>query len=377
MAEVIQEKPQPKNRNFKVSSFPRFNNSAEREFSQVLTRRVNDYFKSQKFGRHANLQMVLKTIFMLSLFFIPYFIYIFGEVSLLVFYALVFVQGFGKAGIGLSIMHDANHGAYSRYKWVNQLLGYTLNLVGGNATNWKIQHNIMHHTYTNIAGHDEDISPRPILRFSPHSEVRPYHKYQFIYAWFLYGLMTITWISFKDFKQFSGYTKSGIINRISSSTTRSWLWLIGTKIVYFGYALVIPMLVLPFAWWHVLLGFILMHYVAGFLLGIVFQPAHVMEENEYPLPEDGGFVDDNFMVHQLKTTCNFAHKNRIFSWFVGGLNYQVEHHLFPNVCHVHYRKLSKIVEQTAHEYGFPYKSIRSFREALVLHGRMLYKLGRA
>jgi linoleoyl-CoA desaturase len=102
-----------------------------------------------------------------------------------------------------------------------------------------------------------------------------------------------------------------------------------------------------------------------------------MEENEYPLPEEGGVVEDNFMVHQLKTTCNFAHKNRVFSWFVGGLNYQVEHHLFPNVCHVHYRKLSKIVEATAREYGIPYKSIKSFREALVLHGRMLYKLGRA
>lgn len=354
----------------------KFTNSQNRDFTSQLNKRVNEYLKTKKYGRYANEYMVLKTVFMLSLYFVPYAIYMSGAVTQLwVFLLLALVQGLGMAGIGLSIMHDANHGAYSRKKWVNKVMGYTLNLVGGNATNWKIQHNVMHHTFTNIAGHDEDISPRPILRFSPHSKKLKLHKYQFIYAWLLYGLMTITWISFKDFKQLQGYTSTGILAK-QENEKKAWAWLIFTKVVYFGYALVLPILFTPFAWYQVLLAFFITHYIAGFLLGIIFQPAHVMEENEFPLPSEEGKIDDNWSVHQLKTTINFANNNRILSWYVGGLNYQVEHHLFPNICHVHYRKISKIVKQTAEEFGLPYKSIPTFRGALLSHGRMLYKLGR-
>lgn len=355
----------------------KFSNSVNREFAVLLNKRVNSYFKSLKSGRYANTEMVIKTIFMLSLYFVPYAFIVSGSFSQTwLLFLLAMVQGFGMAGIGLSIMHDANHGAYSRNPLVNRILGYTLNVVGGSASNWKIQHNVMHHTYTNIAGHDEDISPRPILRFSPHSKLLKMHKYQYIYAWFLYGLMTITWISFKDFKQLGDYTKSGILEKRENLVV-AWSVLILTKIVYFGYALVIPMIFAPFAWWVILLAFIFTHYVAGFLLGIIFQPAHVMEENEFPLPSEEGVIGENWLVHQLKTTMNFASKSRIFSWYVGGLNFQVEHHLFPNVCHVHYRNISKIVRQTAKEFDLPYKSLDTFREALVLHGRMLYKLGRA
>lgn len=353
-----------------------FQNSLNRDFTSELHKRVNSYLKTKKNGRYANGWMVFKTIFMLSFYFIPYFIYVSGAVTQYwVYLILVAIQGVATAGIGLSIMHDANHGAYSRKKWVNNFLGYTLNLVGGNATNWKIQHNIMHHTYTNIAGHDEDISPRPILRFSPHSKRLPMHKYQFIYAWFLYGLMTFTWVLFKDFKQLLGYTKSGILAK-QTDEKKAWAWLIFTKVIYLTYVLVIPILVLPFAAWQVFLGFFLAHYIAGFILGIIFQPAHVMEENEFPLPEEGGKIEDNWSVHQLKTTINFAQKNRVLSWYVGGLNYQVEHHLFPNVCHIHYREISGIVQKTAKEFNLPYKSIPTFRQALISHGRMLYKLGR-
>lgn len=141
-------------------------------------------------------------------------------------------------------------------------------------------------------------------------------------------------------------------------------------------AYALPILFTSLPWYHILLGFLLMHYVAGFTLGIIFQPAHVMEENTF---EDGAttdVVEENWAVHQLKTTCNFAQKNKLLSWYVGGLNYQIEHHLFPNVCHVHYRKIAKIVRETAEEYNIPYKSYPTFISALVSHGRMLYALGR-
>ncbi|MDH5609126.1 MAG: acyl-CoA desaturase [Cyclobacteriaceae bacterium] len=353
----------------------RFKNQLYKDFSTTLNSRVNEYFKERNLDRYGNWEMVLKTIFMFSLYLIPYGLVVGGviqQVSLL--FLMYFVQGVGMAGIGLSIMHDANHGAYSRSPIVNKILGYSVNIVGGNSTNWKIQHNVLHHTYTNIAGHDEDVSPKPILRFSPRSQKLPIHRFQYIYAWFMYGLMTILWVTIKDFRQLVDYTKSGMLKK-QTGVTRAWIWLFVTKLFYYAYTLVIPMMVLPFAWWQIVLSFLLMHYVAGFILGIIFQPAHVMEANEFPMPTEDGTIENNWAVHQLQTTCNFAHKNRIFSWYVGGLNYQIEHHLFPNICHVHYRKLSAIVEKTATEYEIPYKSIRSFREALVLHGRMLYTLG--
>ncbi len=355
----------------------RFRNTLHEEFNATLNKRVNQYFKSTKFGRYATPEMVIKTVFMFCLYFIPYFMFLFGVVEhVLVFYLMAIAMGFGKAGIGLSVMHDANHGAYSRKKWVNQVIGYSMNLIGGNATNWKIQHNVKHHTYTNIAGVDEDISTKGgVLRFNPYTQVKPHHKWQFIYAWILYGMMTMSWIIVRDVTQLVEYTKDGMLKK-QTNVKKAWVWLILTKLFYYSYILAIPFLLAPFAWYHIFLGFIIMHYVAGFTLGIIFQPAHVMEENSFEDGEKTDVVEENWAVHQLKTTCNFAHKNRLLSWYVGGLNYQIEHHLFPNICHVHYRKISEIVRKTAEEFNIPYKSYPTFRSALLSHGRMLYSLGR-
>lgn len=356
----------------------RFKNNLHEEFNKTLNKRVNDYLKTNKGGRYANLEMVVKTMFMFALYLGPYFLFVLGIVeSIWLFYLMAFLMGLGKAGIGLSVMHDANHGAYSRKRWVNNLIGYSLNLVGGNATNWKIQHNVKHHTYTNVAGMDEDISPRGgLLRFNPYTKIRKHHKWQFIYAWLLYGLMTMSWIIVKDITQLVEYTRDGLLRKQTKNVTGAWVWLIMTKIVYYTYILAIPILFSPFAWYHILVGFLIMHYVAGFILGIIFQPAHVMEENSFEDAKKSDVVEENWAVHQLKTTCNFANKNKFLSWYVGGLNFQIEHHLFPNVCHVHYHKIAKIVRQTAEEFNVPYKAYPTFYSALASHGRMLYALGR-
>ncbi len=356
----------------------RFRNNLHEEFNKTLNQRVNQYFKTSKVGRYGNAEMIFKSIFMFCLYFVPYFMFLFGVVeSVWVFYLMAVLMGFGKAGIGLSVMHDANHGAYSKKKWVNKLIGYSLNVVGGNATNWKIQHNVKHHTYTNVTGMDEDISPRGgVLRFDPNTEKKPFHKWQYIYAWFLYGLMTMSWIIVKDFSQLAGYTREGLVKTQVKSNTLAWIWLILTKVFYYSYILAIPMLFTSLGWGHILAGFFVMHYVAGFILAIIFQPAHVIEGNSYENPESKDTIEENWAVHQLKTTCNFAQKNKILSWYVGGLNYQIEHHLFPNICHVHYRKISKIVRSTAKEYNIPYNSYPTFISALVSHGKMLYSLGR-
>lgn len=321
--------------------------------------------------------MVIKTIFMLSLYTIPYILMItdvFGSVSgMWIMYALM---GLGSAGIGLSIMHDANHGSYSAKRWVNMALGYTLNFIGGHAFLWKIQHNVLHHTYTNVHDVDEDISPRGVLRMAPGSKWKPMHRWQYLYAWFFYGLMTFVWVIQKDFKSIIKYQKHGWFETQRASLGREWTIMVLTKVFYFSYVLIIPAILLPYSWFQLFLGFCIMHYIAGFILAIVFQPAHVIDGTEYPVVDESGNLENNWAIHQLHTTTNFGHRHRVFSWYVGGLNYQVEHHLFPNICHVHYRSIAPIVKATALEFGLPYKSKNTFIEAMVAHTKLLKELGK-
>jgi len=346
------------------------------EFYTTLSQRVNGYFKTRNLSRNANGEMVVKTLFMLLLFLVPYAISLSGLVtSFWGYLALSFVMDLGTAGIGLSIMHDANHGAYSAKPWINELLSYTLNFVGASSFNWKIQHNVLHHTYTNVYEVDEDISPRGALRMSPDSPWKPFHKFQHIYAWVLYTLMTYVWVLGKDYGRMVRYQREGYIKKQKAIAGKEWTILLTTKVLYTVYILVIPMLVLPFAWWQILIGFSLMHFVAGFILAIVFQPAHVAEGTSYFMPDEQGNLENTWAIHQLYTTTNYAHRNKLLSWYVGGLNFQVEHHLFPNVCHVHYRHLSKIVKETALEFGLPYKMKETFWDAIVAHGRLLKELG--
>ncbi|MCD9015781.1 fatty acid desaturase family protein [Parachryseolinea silvisoli] len=351
--------------------------NTQRDFSTTLNKRVNEYFRENKINRHGDSEMVLKTIFMFTLYCLPYALLVTGVLTgTLWALASIVVMGLGLAGIGLSVMHDANHGAYSNKTWVNTLMGYSLNLVGANAFNWKMQHNVLHHTYTNVHEEDEDISPRGVLRLTPHSSWKHMHRYQFIYAWFLYGLMTIVWLFFKDFVRIVRYGRDGLAKKHNANIAREWFILIVSKLVYVSYIFVIPMVATSFLWWQVLLGVVLMHYIAGFILAIIFQPAHVVEGTEFPLPNDDNMLENNWAVHQLHTTTNFGNSSRWFSWYVGGLNFQIEHHLFPNICHVHYRKISNIVQQTAAEYGLPYKSTRTFMQALRGHARLLRELGK-
>lgn len=313
---------------------------------------------------------------MYLLYFGPYAMIVTGLItSTLPLIAMVLIMSIGLSGIGLSVMHDANHGAYSNTGWINTMLGYSLNLIGANSFGWKMQHNVLHHTYTNVYEEDEDISPRGAIRMSPHSEWKKVHRFQHIYAWFLYGLMTIVWMVFKDFVRLDRYHKNGLAKKHKANIVREWAILIGTKLFYVGYIFVIPLMFTTLSWWEILIGIFIMHYITGFTLAIIFQPAHVIDGTEYPLPNNDRVLENNWAVHQLLTTTNFGNRSRWFSWYVGGLNFQIEHHLFPNVCHVHYRKISGIVKQTAHEFGLPYKSSTTFLEALRGHARILKQLG--
>jgi len=355
----------------------KFSKKIGKDFNSTLKKRVRAYFKDNNISKYANTNMKIKTVFMTLLYFTPYALMLAGVVTNPWLRFLCWVMmGFGVAGIGLSVMHDANHGAYSKNKRVNYIVGRIVNLVGGYAPTWKIQHNILHHSYTNVHGYDEDVSPAlSILRFSPRDKYIPIHRFQFIYAWFFYSLMTVMWITTKDFQQLYRYKKMGLTKTENINFNKLLIELIATKVFYYLYVVAIPLILTDITWWQMLIYVMTMHLIAGFTLAIVFQPAHVVPDTEFPVPTRDLTIENNWAIHQLETTANFAPKSRIMYWLVEGLNYQVEHHLFPNICHVHYKKLSKIVKATAEEFGVPYYSEPTFFSAIRRHGKMLRKLG--
>ena len=255
-------------------------------------------------------------------------------------------------------------------------MGGVMWLIGGNSTNWRIQHNLLHHTFTNIDGYDEDIDP-PVsfLRFSPFSSWKPIHKYQHLYVWFFYSLMTMMWFLTKDYKQAKRYHQMDLIKTQGLTYTQHLVRIIAGKFFYALMIIVLPLFFAQVAWFVVILSFVLMQLIAGLVLSLVFQPAHVIPETSFTKPSPSGDVEADAKVHQLYTTANFSMKSKWFTWFVGGLNFQVEHHLFPNVCHVHYRALSKIVKKTAEEFQLPYYNNKSFLSALRAHAKMLKMLG--
>lgn len=356
----------------------RFNNS-NRQFYSELKKRVDGYFKENNLSKNGNFNMYLKTVVMFLAYLIPYVFLVTGFFSSpLVWLLLTVLMGFAMAGIGLCVMHDANHGSYSRFTRFNKLLGYfSIGLLGGYSINWRIQHNVIHHTYTNVHEHDEDIAPPGFMRFEPHSKIKWIHKLQFLYAWFFYGMMTLMWSTTKDFRQLSRYNERGLLKSNNTTYGKELAILIASKVAYYGYMLIPFFTVSSMSFWQWLLGFVILHYVAGLILALIFQPAHVVSETEFPLPDDKGSLENHWAEHQMRTTMNFATGDPVFSWLVGGLNYQVEHHLFPNICHVHYPKISKIVENTAKEFNVPYLSRKTFVGALWSHQVMLWKLGRA
>ncbi|XZF12521.1 fatty acid desaturase family protein [Chitinophagaceae bacterium MMS25-I14] len=346
-------------------------------FQDTIKQRVDAYFKQKEVSTHANTKMRIKTIAMVSMYFVPYLFIVTGLVSssLLLFYASWLVMGMGLVGIGTSVMHDSNHGAYSENKHVNKMLGGLLNVLGGYAPNWRIQHNILHHTYTNLDGLDEDIDGTKMLRMSPHKPLLKMHRFQHIYCWFLYCIMNLYWVTAKDYKLLFRYEGSGLLVKEKLTLKKALTELSLLKVFYFGYILVLPIMFAHVPWYHVVFGFLMLQVIAGFALAVIFQPAHVMEASEFPTPGADRKMENSWAVHQLLNTVDFAPNNKLLSWFIGGLNFQIEHHLFPHVCHVHYPALAKIVRYTAEEFGLSYQVIPSFRQAVYKHGEMLKLLG--
>ena len=344
-------------------------------FFRILNSRVNSYFKDNNIKRTGNWKIWLKTIIMLTLFFVPYIFILTLSMPGWLQILLTFVMGVGMAGVGMNVMHDGNHESFSKKSWVNKLMGSSIYILAGNVYNWKVQHNVLHHTYTNVHGHDEDLDAGRILRFTKHAEWKWYHRFQHYYSILLYGLLTINWAITTDFIQMKRYMKQKLAYGKLPNPFVNWSTLVISKIVYLSLWIVLPIAVLELTWWKILIGFFIMHYTAGLILSVIFQLAHVMDAAEMPLPEKDGSLKNTWAIHQLKTTVNFSPKSKIINWFTGGLNHQVEHHIFPNISHIHYGKIAEIVKKTAKEFNLPYNEYKTTRKAIIAHFSYLKLMG--
>lgn len=344
------------------------------EFFRTLNERVNGYFKQNQLSKHGGIKIMLKSFVVLAVYIVPYCLLLSGIFTGVVPFIVLWIgMGLGIAGIGLNIMHDANHGSYSNNKTINDLMSKTMVLMGSSCTTWRIQHNVLHHSYTNIEGVDADIPVMRVLRLSPNQPKQYIQKFQHIYAWVLYSLISFSRLVARDFEQLSNFYSMGLIR--NGTFTKELIQMIIGKVFYITYSLIIPIILLPQSPWLIISGFMLMHLVAGLILGLIFQTAHIVPTSTYPLPDNDGNMDTDWAVHQLETTANYSNNSPVFSWFVGGLNYQIEHHLFPNISHIHYKNIAGIVAETAKEYGVPYHQQGSFLTAIINHKNMLKTLG--
>lgn len=307
------------------------------EFYAVLRQRVDQYFKEHAIQITGNIHLYFKSFILIGGYTACYFLMMYNSWSNGWYYSLSLIMGFLLAGIGMSVMHDANHGSYSTNKTINYLMGYTLNLLGGTVHNWKLQHNILHHTYTNIHGMDDDIEDKLILKFSPHGKVKWYHKLQPFYVLLFYAILTIYWATLKDFIQLIKYKKQGLYNLRGLRLIWLWVRVIISKIVYFTIWIYVPIKLFKLNAEMVLTGFLIMHVFASLILSVIFQLAHTVEGTKHPLPENGS-IENDWAIHQINTTANFSNNNQFLTWYLGGLNFQVEHHLFPKISHIHYPK---------------------------------------
>jgi linoleoyl-CoA desaturase len=345
-----------------------------RDFGRDVKARVAEHFARTGGSPHANMAMICKSVVIALAYFGSYALLLGGHLAWPCAWLLCVVMGIGLAGLGFSVAHDALHGAYSADSRVNGLLGLAFEALGGNGYAWSLSHNGAHHGFPNVSGYDEDVDVSPLLRLSPHSPHRAFHRFQHLFAFGLYALATLNWALIKDYAYFlrSGPRACGGRQPCAGAWTRLLLG----KVLFYG-AMAIPFLLIPAPAWRIALGLLTVHLTAGLIMGTVFQLAHAVEGADHVAESGAGCARETWAAHQLRTTSNFARGNRALAWYLGGLNYQVEHHLFPRVCHVHYAVISRIVEAAAHRHGLPYKSIPTLGGAVGSHYRMLRTLGRA
>lgn len=347
-----------------------FNGSSNQAFFQDVRKGVDQYFASSGKGKNANGLMYFKSLLFIGSMVGFYLLLITNTVAGWWAFLTALGLGFSQACIGFNVGHDAIHKSYSSKQSFNRAMSVAWNLIGASSYMWDIMHNKVHHTHTNIPGADEDLEVAPgLIKLSPLEKRTNVMKHQHWYAFFLYGLSTLSWVFKKDYvKYFAPKIGSHDNTKHPKGTfVKMLFW----KIIHYTIFIVLPLIFMEITWWQFLIGFICMHLIEGLTLGLVFQLAHVVEGVEFPETDSEGHIDESWAVHQMRTTANFSTRSPLVTFIVGGLNFQVEHHLFPKICHVHYPEISKIVRAEAKKHNVPYIENKTFLSALKSHSRML------
>lgn len=343
-------------------------------FRKVLYERVDTYLKANNLPARDVPEMYLKTAIIAAWWLGAYLLILLGGFPPLVNLLLCMFFGFAVAGAGFNIMHDAIHGGYSNKAWVNKVMGFALELLGSSSFIWRQKHNVWHHTYTNVSGLDEDLETNGLMRFTPHDPWRPMFRFQHIYLPFVYSLTGFSFI-IRDFRVFfTGKSDDHHMYPKFKLPDVIQFWV--GKGLFFSLYFLIPMTVFP--WWQVLIGFVVMIGTVGITLAFIFQLAHVMDGADYPEPTgDPLKIENEWAAHQIQTTVDFAPGNKVLNWYAGGLNFQVEHHLFPHICHVRYPVIAPIVQKTCEEFGIKYLAYPSWKDAVRSHFHMVRELGQS
>jgi linoleoyl-CoA desaturase len=355
--------------NFSIPKFPAVHKSLHTE----LKNRVQQYFDqkgirptgtSSLFTKAFILVSALVAVYVHLLFFTPAWYFAVAESVVL---------GGIVAAIGFNVMHDGSHGSFSTNKLANRFAASSISLLGANHFMWNMKHNMIHHSFTNVDGVDDDIEIGILMRMAPTQKRYKMHRFQHVYFWVLYMLLYVFWIFFSDYKKyFSGYIGNVPLKKMS---VRDHIEFWFVKLYHVVAFIVVPIYCVGWISW--LVGFLVMSMTAGFVLSIVFQLAHTVEHTEFPLADiDSNKLPDEFAAHQIKTTANFATRNKLVSWLVGGLNFQIEHHLFPKISHVHYPAISEIVRSVCREYQLQYIEYPTMRKAVWAHVRFLRQMGK-
>jgi linoleoyl-CoA desaturase len=343
-----------------------------RNFQKTVNERVNAYLQEHNLPRRDLPGMYLKSGLALVWWLAAYLLLILGHFSPLVNLGLCLIWAFAIASIGFNVTHDANHDGFSNHRFINRLVSLSGEMLGMSSFRWRVKHNVWHHTYTNIAGYDDDVETFGLMRLTPRAPWKPHFRFQFLYFPLVYSLIGFDFI-LRDFMMvLTGKSDANHVYPRMTASDKAIFW--GGKLFYFTVMLGLPLLVFP--WWQVLIGWAVVMLTAGLILGVVFQLAHISAETAFPEPVGSPVhIENEWAVHQVQTTANFAPSSRLLNFYVGGLNYQIEHHLLPHICHLNYPKIAPIVRATCEEFGIRYNVHATWSEAFASHLRELRLLG--
>eukprot|EP00818_Percolomonas_sp_WS_P001012 CAMPEP_0117437580 /NCGR_PEP_ID=MMETSP0759-20121206/1596_1 /TAXON_ID=63605 /ORGANISM="Percolomonas cosmopolitus, Strain WS" /LENGTH=530 /DNA_ID=CAMNT_0005229215 /DNA_START=29 /DNA_END=1619 /DNA_ORIENTATION=+ len=346
-------------------------------FYATLKKRVEHHLsKSNKSHRDQPL-MYLKAFLSLLVYIFLYVLLYFSHTvreSMLLTVMLAIGWGWSTANIGMNIMHDGNHGAFSNRWYLNSLTGYSFDFMGGSSFVWRMIHTNGHHVNTNVEEKDPDIHTN-----EPHfRRIRDSQKWHFWY-WFQPFYLPIMYstlifeFAFRDFAAMILGAWGGTIFQEVSLT--EWIVFLLVKLWYVGYQFVVPRVIIGLSWSHIALVYCLCSMVGSEILVCMFQVNHVTDKAEMTHCDEDTFeVPHDWASFQIRGSTDFAPGSWFWNHFSGGLNHQIEHHLFPSMSHVHYPAIQPIVEQTCEEFGVPYRYYDTFWDALRGHFRVLWRL---